>query len=81
MNGFMIFALGMLAGVAMGGIGMLLLIKETRLDMALDAEEAACDYTEFSEPSCAAHCKTAPAPELDWNDLELPMEEVKYGNF
>ena len=80
MSVFMAFALGALVGAVLGGIGMLLFIKETRLDLALmDADSNVAHYEEFMTPS--VHCKAAPAPELDWNDLELPKEDIKYGEF
>ncbi len=73
MSTFMTFAIGVLTGAVMGSIGMLLLIKETKLDDSL--------VTDLDDQEdITTHCRPAPAPELDWEELEQP-QEVKYGNF
>ena len=38
MGTFMAFVLGVLAGVVLGAIGILCLIKETRLDLAMEED-------------------------------------------
>ena len=39
MGVFMAFAIGILAGAVIGGIGMFLLIKETQTDLSIENEE------------------------------------------
>lgn len=68
---FVAFAIGILIGSLMGSIGMLLLIKETGLDL-ISEDEKPVTFIQYSERS---------APELEPEDnLEMP-QEVKYGDF
>lgn len=78
MSVFMAFALGTLTGAVLGGIGVVLFIKETRVDIEL-MDEPVVDIRVGGEP--VAHCRPAPAPALDWDELEEPIKEVKYGKF
>lgn len=80
MDNFMIFAVGTLFGALLGAVGMLLLIKETRLDLAME-QEPEVEFYAGGEP--VAHCKPTPAPVIDWDDdVKVPFpEEVEYGNF
>ena len=88
MSTFMGFAIGILIGSFLGAMGMYLLVKETHLDSVIEREaEEAVKVTvsvggekkdEFSYG--IQHCATAPAPEIDGEELEMP-QEVKYGDF
>lgn len=82
------FAVGIIIGAVLGAVGMFLLIKETALDAVLEreAEEAVKVTVSVGGEKIDAfsygiqHCSTAPAPEIDKEELEMP-QEVKYGNF
>ena len=82
------YGIAFLIGAVIGATGMLLLIKETHLDSVLEreAEDMVKVTVSVGGEKIDAfsygiqHCATAPAPEIDWEELEMP-QEVKYGDF